>query len=37
MGVTPAVGGSGPRNILAAGGQGGETCHRTRVDQAGRR
>ena len=36
MRVTPAVAGSGPRNILAAGGQVGETCHKTRMDRAGR-
>lgn len=36
MGMTLAMGGSGPRNILAAGGQVGETSHKTKVDSRGR-
>lgn len=37
MRMALAVAGSGPRNILAAGRQVGETCHKTRMDRAGRR
>lgn len=33
MGMTLAVAGKDPRNILAEGGQGGETCHKSKSGQ----